>query len=276
MKQAIQKIRSKTGASITFALLLFLVCAVLGSVVLAAGTAASGRLSEMTEMDQRYYSVTSAADLFCDTLCERQITVVRQRTTGYTQTTTFRKVGDTVTQQGLPSDSQTSQSFQATINDSTNYGASGDLLVVAAQKLVHIGSDGSWDAPSPVLTEDEVTQLELAVDPGTSGMETAALSVSVEQTLKENGDLVFVLKNSDGDPFCVRVTLFAEIKEDPAALKKTTLGSTVTSALTPVAGETDTFTYTVSQDRTETETITTRIIWHVKEVKTMEEEVTAP
>ena len=57
------KLRSKDGASITFALLLFLVCAVLCSVILAAATAAAGRMSKIAETEQRYYAVTSAAEL---------------------------------------------------------------------------------------------------------------------------------------------------------------------------------------------------------------------
>lgn len=61
-----QKLKSQTGASITFALLLFLVCAVVGSAVLVAGTAAAGRMSKVAEMDQRYYAVNSAARLLVD------------------------------------------------------------------------------------------------------------------------------------------------------------------------------------------------------------------
>ena len=56
------KLKDQSGASITYALLLFLVCAVVSSVVLAAGTAASGRMSQSVSNDQRYYSVTSAAE----------------------------------------------------------------------------------------------------------------------------------------------------------------------------------------------------------------------
>ena len=68
--QAIRnKIRSRRGASLTFALLLFLVCAVVGSVVLVAGTAASGRLAELAESEQRFYAVNSAAELIVSKLC---------------------------------------------------------------------------------------------------------------------------------------------------------------------------------------------------------------
>lgn len=63
MNRLKSKLTSQSGASITYALLLFLVCAVVGSIVLAAGTAASGRMSGAVSSDQRYYSVTSAAKL---------------------------------------------------------------------------------------------------------------------------------------------------------------------------------------------------------------------
>ena len=72
MSRIKRKLKSRAGASITFALLLFLVCAVVGSVVLAAGSAAAGRFSRLREMDARYYSVTSAASLLREKLKENQ------------------------------------------------------------------------------------------------------------------------------------------------------------------------------------------------------------
>lgn len=75
-----QKLKSQTGASITFALLLFLVCAVVGSAVLVAGTAAAGRMSKVAEMDQRYYAVNSAARLLVDTIQEKPLEIVKKET----------------------------------------------------------------------------------------------------------------------------------------------------------------------------------------------------
>lgn len=67
------KLRSRRGASITIALLLFLVCAVVGSVVLAAGTASSGRVSDLARMDRRYYAVASAAELLARELSGKEV-----------------------------------------------------------------------------------------------------------------------------------------------------------------------------------------------------------
>ena len=78
--QAIKnKISSQRGASLTFALLIFLVCAVVGSVVLTAGTAASGRMSQIAEMDQRYYSVNSAARLLISLIDEKPVTIIETK-----------------------------------------------------------------------------------------------------------------------------------------------------------------------------------------------------
>ena len=55
------KLRSRRGASITFALLLFLVCAIISSVVIVAASTVGGRMSGLREMDQRYYGATTAA-----------------------------------------------------------------------------------------------------------------------------------------------------------------------------------------------------------------------
>ena len=75
-----QKLKSQTGASITFALLLFLVCAVVGSAVLVAGTAAAGRMSKIAETDQRYYAVNSAASLLIKQIdgTDNTTTIVKQ------------------------------------------------------------------------------------------------------------------------------------------------------------------------------------------------------
>lgn len=90
------KIRSQTGASLTFALLMFLVCAVVGSAVLTAGTAASGRMSKIAESDQRYYSVNSAARLLIELMETDMIYYRVEEPAGETQSDsdyTFYNIG---------------------------------------------------------------------------------------------------------------------------------------------------------------------------------------
>ena len=89
-----KKLKSENGASISFALLLFLVCATAGAVVLAAGTAAAGRLSQMVNMDKRYYSASSAAALLANEIEGKKVTIVRSRVEKVEETTTYDEDGD--------------------------------------------------------------------------------------------------------------------------------------------------------------------------------------
>ena len=79
-KTAWNRLKSNTGASLSIALFLFLICSVLGAVLLTAATAAAGRLADLAEMDQRYYSVTSAAELVARELNGQSVTIERTKT----------------------------------------------------------------------------------------------------------------------------------------------------------------------------------------------------
>lgn len=101
--KAIQKLRSQDGASLIISLTLFLVCAVISSVVIVAATAVGGRASQLPEMDQRYYAVSSAAELIRDLVEEQTITVMTgtkntveayQDTTGVVVTPEHKKEDD--------------------------------------------------------------------------------------------------------------------------------------------------------------------------------------
>lgn len=90
-----RKIESQKGASITFALLIFLVCAIVSSAVIVAATTAAGRLSTMDEMDERYYAVTDACELLCDIFDGKTVTVtVKTEQVDGSEVTTATAVAD--------------------------------------------------------------------------------------------------------------------------------------------------------------------------------------
>ena len=74
------KLKSRRGASITFALLLFLVCAVISSVVVVAGTTSSGWMSGLQEMDARYFALSDAGYLLCDIFDGESVTLEYNKT----------------------------------------------------------------------------------------------------------------------------------------------------------------------------------------------------
>ena len=71
----VKKLKSNNGATILIALVFFLLCAAAGSVLLASGTASSGRMAGLVYQEQAYYSVSSAARMFRD--------VIENKTFGY-------------------------------------------------------------------------------------------------------------------------------------------------------------------------------------------------
>ena len=71
MKQSalVRKLHSNEGASLMVALLFFVMAATIGSIILAAATASSGRLAGLVEQDQTYFAASSAANLMTDVIC---------------------------------------------------------------------------------------------------------------------------------------------------------------------------------------------------------------
>ena len=62
------KLSSKSGASILIALVFFLMCSMVGAVVLTAATANTGGLANLKNEQQSYFTVSSAARLLRDGL----------------------------------------------------------------------------------------------------------------------------------------------------------------------------------------------------------------
>ena len=151
-----QKLKSQTGASITFALLLFLVCAVVGSVVLTAGTAAAGRMSELAKMDQRYYSVTSAAQLLRDTMDGKQVTVTQK---------TVTENGTIITSPSPEVDPEVES----------------PILKASALQLIN-------------ETAEDITMAWNLT--GSSDIQNAALNVKIEEALSSDGTMTMLISNA--------------------------------------------------------------------------------
>jgi len=82
LKQTMQILKSERGVSMPLALLLFLICATLAAVVLAAATASAGQATTLKESEQSYYAVTSAAKLFRDELNGQTIVIEQSNDSG--------------------------------------------------------------------------------------------------------------------------------------------------------------------------------------------------
>ena len=190
--QAIKKkLSSRRGASITFALLLFLVCSVVGSVVLTAGTAAAGRMSKISEMDQRYYSVNSAAKLMIglferdEIRCEK--TAGEDEAEGPEEPEAPEEPEEPEGEPDPMSVLKPSDSYTFTVIGKGETAVS-TLTLDTAKRIV----DKQFD--SPVTLNLTLDGTELSDD---------ELTVSITETILPTGDVSFLLANSTTDTAAV-------------------------------------------------------------------------
>lgn len=99
-----QKLNSRRGASILFAILIFMMCILAGTAALTAASANSGRYAHMKADQQRYLSVASAAQLLTEEFTQNRFTANLNVTeTRDKQMVTSREVekGGTATDEGI-------------------------------------------------------------------------------------------------------------------------------------------------------------------------------
>lgn len=221
LKRLWKKLKSRTGASITVALLLFLVCAAVGSVVLTAGTAASGRISRLAESDQRYYSVTSAAELLRDVLDGQSVTIrlpiEETKTRSIERTYTLQNGVMSAGEFGAtPTWESITAGFRHT-GTGTEVTESSDLLTRLAWDIATGGisagdlANSMDEAWTHTMTADLQEQSEtLTLVPVLSDISSDPLKVTAEFRMDKSGKLTCVLYNETGtsnEKFKVKISL---------------------------------------------------------------------
>ena len=260
------KLRSRTGASISFALLLFLICSVISIVVIVAASAASGRMSRMAELDQRYYAVTSAAELVKGMLDEKTVSVA-EVTVSKTETT----YEDGVSLGTISILDTTVGTTRYLVPDKT----AGEISAFLTKDYVVDGSETlAENKPSASLSnstayliftrtaisEDSPRTLSLTSNVG----ETLAVAIRETLDLSELDDgsatLTLVLTNVSGgdDKNTLVLTFTADVKTTTGTKNKDTVTNTTATS------------YTVTTTTTLTETTT--VTWHLTDVSTSEAE----
>ncbi len=277
-----KKLRSSKGASLTFALLAFLVCAVISAVLLASASAASGRLSNLAESDQRYYAVTSAAQLFCDTLEGQEFTIERTKVSYSSSRQNYIIIGsqavrnnDPVLNADIPTD--LSDTCTNTILLPTSLVASGTsnlvditdnvdavmqtgFLAEAAIKFAIDGqtSDGAWGI-TPRLREYQWT-MQITADKAAAGI---SVQIDVDAIMAKDGTITLTFTNHEAtvkNPFSVIVTLAASIEDNSTAWDVNVSERVFPKDITEYG-------YNMVTLTTKTEKKTTKISWTVTDIK---------
>ncbi len=234
------RLRSEQGATLIYALFFFIICAVVGSVVLTAGTAAAGRLSQAQKMDQRYFAVNSAAEMLEWEMNQdaARVTVVTKSQSKDTITSTLTKAGEKWNE-GERSRSRTPVGEPATTT-------SGTSAPIAALLL-----DAVNLADNTAVTNKTIQDIELSCDAG--------------DTLKTMGDLgvdakyniTITLRDTIGDKPNQRYYLTLDCPAHIAT--KTDVQEKTTEVKVEGTGDTR----TRNEKRDVTTTVTKTITWSV-------------
>lgn len=279
----LKKLRSSKGASITFALLAFLVCAVISAILLASASAASGRASDLAKMDQRYYAVTSAAQLFCDTLDGQEIVVKRyyENTQKAVQKWVYSEESESVLPDGapvpieqneeyklymqIPDDTISLETERTTDPKSTSFLSEAALFYVFGDKIedndVKYWLRQSFDATGRHF-KDPVKQAKHWVYQIDAGTGYPSLTVIADVSMAADGSMVITFSNaadaSNKDVFSVEVKLAAS-----ADTQTISTGPNRSSKITDFGEDY----YKEEQTDVRTETKTTTIKWTVSDIK---------
>lgn len=259
MKRAGKKLRSERGASLMMALLLFLVCAVLGSVVLVAGTVSSGRLANLAEMEQHYYAVNSAAELLRSGLCGKDgdAALIFQRSKIVTESTPLSIDDSGNVTEGSPT---TEEKYRNLLPDVSAADPGAKLQRFLGLYLIfgtdEVSADGTKEQYERVPGAEGSLPEDFSFTITVDGKEE--LQVDVKPSVKNNGQLELELQNHKGtDKYKLYLLLAAQL--DPE------LSTSESSETKSDAGA-------VILEQIRTETKTNKISWSFVGLRLPEEE----
>ena len=285
MNRIKQKLRSRSGASITFALLLFLVCAVLSSVIIVASTASAGRMAGIAESDQRYYSVSSASELLKELLDGKTVSIVTVTTSSETTTYTDGSPGDPVSDKEtkvylVPN--KNAEEILAAIGKTNDFiiptnQISGNGALGTALPTASILNDAAYKyygkITIPVAEGGKPRTLTINSDMekiDVNGTKLDPLAVTVEEKLEKNGKITLTVYNTNGDRF--KQTLeFSAKPPVPVEVTNTVPGEPMNhkswETLSPDGNTITQSSYTITTTTSVTEI--TSLNWKLDSIKTM-------
>lgn len=249
MKMAKEKLNSRSGATMLLALVFFLLCTVLASILLVASSAGSGRLGGIADNDARYYAVSSAAGLLRDGLENKPVTVKLTKRTVTTTVTPYTVKNDGTTEKGTPVSTPT-HTYSAVFSDAGDERPAvrgdsllSDLALDLAAGTGIVNAQAAWTYGG--LTGPQTRKLEI------SPSFDEALKVSADAVLESDGRLRITVSSAgeDEDSFNLVLTFSADIQTESSRDAEQGTSSVAKNSETS-------FTETVVSESTETKTVT--------------------
>ena len=241
--------------------------------MLAAGTAAAGRLSQMVNMDKRYYSASSAASLLAKEIEGKEVTIVRSLVEKVTKITTYNESGTQTDQEekyklkyetivnelkevkDIPEASDRPKSDGSTIDVTSSF-----LSRQACYLMFEGGKCNTDEAMGQYFgLSNKKGPMDFTIAAPDSSSDLAALNISGEATLNIDGSIEFEIGSTvDKDTYTLILRLNPVINESSS--------SSMTSDPPSYSyGAGGAFTETLTT--TETTIITSTISWDVESIQ---------
>ena len=195
-KTILAKLKSDSGASLMAALLFFIMCATVGSIILAAATASSGRLAGLKRNEQAHYAVNSAADLFSEILKDKKVIVKVSTETNAPGASTDVKYLDP--------------------KDTTREITPSSVLLAGLVNAVYPKSIITYNSKFPNYTIADLDSFSgnVPVNLTVAGADNAGLNVTAAVSMNPALDLLVEIKSTDGaETVKVRYTAVVDQKE---------------------------------------------------------------
>ena len=257
------KLNSEHGAALTYALLCFLVCAVVGSVILTAATAAAGRFAGLTESDRRYYAVSSAARLLEDSFQDKKTVVIElEKKFDSTEIRDYSAASPTE-----PTESEVAYTLKKILSDDTDsIDPISDALSSSELNLFQYASfqyimgstvsptvnETIWEKPAYLRDGFEGCRTIPTLTMSFSADGTDEMKLKLETELEKNGMLTVRFSNDDDtDSYTLRMTMTPDV-----VLAENNTVDSVSSSVDGSSAETVVQTITA----TKTYTITWRVL----------------
>ena len=257
MKSAVKKLNNHSGATMILALVFFLLCSVIASILLVSSSASTGRLSEIAKNDARYYAVNSAAELLRDGLEDKPVTVKLIKNTVTTTVTPYTVNAQGETEKGTPvstPDEDYSVMFSSEGFSECTAVRETSLLTDFALDLAVgpgiINANSAWTFTG--LASAQTRELEFTHTAADLSNELKTeLKVQVSAVLETDGQLKLTVTNSSEG-----TGSYSLILSFSPEISRETYSDTVQGNPSVVKNSDTSFTETVVSERTETKIVT--------------------
>ncbi len=203
MRRVREKLKSNSGATILFAILVFMLCILAGTGALTAAAANSGRYTHLKADQQQYLSVSSAAKLLKKELSGTTFTakarVTETVTTGPGGTTTTRKVDWADTANHITYDGGLKALLASQLEDLFEYGVCSGLT----------GSPTTTTGFDITGTKPTVLDKSYTIDADKAGKVTAKLTMGTTTADLTSNDFIITIELNEGQKYASTLTLVA-------------------------------------------------------------------